>query len=148
MGGDAISLHSAQSNWAQAQSQDPATSLVYDRQLHGQRKPRAQEMSSQCREAHTLWSFWDRLFLRDNVLFFQSALYYHRPARRAPSRNYTSNRVMQDKTRPESRPEKILDTKLTARCTTSRERVLHLPITQGRPSDPQSTITAYRDGVP
>ncbi len=71
VGVDAISLHTAQSNWAQAQAQDPATSLVYDRQLHGQRETSAQEMSSQSREAHTLWSFWDRLFLRDNVLFFQ-----------------------------------------------------------------------------
>ncbi len=70
VGVDAISLHT-QSSWAQAQAQDPATSLVYDRQLHGQRKTSAQEMSSQSREAHTLWSFWDRLFQRDNVLFFQ-----------------------------------------------------------------------------
>ncbi len=71
VGVDAISIHSAQSNWAQAQAQDPATTLVYNRQLHGRRKPSAQEMSSQCREAHIPWSFWDRLFLRNNVLFFQ-----------------------------------------------------------------------------
>ncbi len=71
VGVDAISLHSAQSNWAQAQAQDPATTFVYDRQLHGQCKSSAQELNSQCREAHILWSFWDRLFLRDNVLFFQ-----------------------------------------------------------------------------
>ncbi len=71
VGVDAISLHAAQSNWAQAQAQDLTTSLVYGRQLHGQRKPSAQEMSSQGREAHTLWLFWDRLFLRDNLLFFQ-----------------------------------------------------------------------------
>ncbi len=71
MGVDATSLHAAQSNWAQAQAQGPATSLVYDRPLHGQRKPSAQEMSSQSREAHTLWSFLDRLFLRENVLFVQ-----------------------------------------------------------------------------
>ncbi len=41
VGVDAIPLHSAQSNWAQAQAQDPATSLVYDRPLHGHRKPSA-----------------------------------------------------------------------------------------------------------
>ncbi len=41
VGVDAISLHVAQSNWAQAQ--DPATSLVYDRQLHGHRKPSARD---------------------------------------------------------------------------------------------------------
>ncbi len=71
VGVDVISLYAAQLNLAQAQAHDPTTSLVYDRQLHGQRKPSAQEMSSQSREAHILWSFCDRLFLRDNLLFFQ-----------------------------------------------------------------------------
>lgn len=66
-----ITLHTATSNWAGAQANDPDVSLLYDRQLHGQRKPTAQEMGGQSREAHALWSFWGLLHLREGVLYFQ-----------------------------------------------------------------------------
>ncbi len=39
-----------------AQAIDPDTAVIYDRQSKGSRKPKAQEMQSQNREAQSLWA--------------------------------------------------------------------------------------------
>ncbi len=58
-GMDGLSLHAVQLNFAQLQTQY-AASLVQDRQLHEECKPKTHWTSSRNREAHT-----------DSVLFFQ-----------------------------------------------------------------------------
>ncbi len=67
----AVTRHTATQNWAATQARDPDTAVIYDRQLRGNRKPKAQEMQSQSREAQSLWAVWSDPSMQGVFLYFQ-----------------------------------------------------------------------------
>ncbi|BHF62235.1 hypothetical protein SprV_0200521600 [Sparganum proliferum] len=58
--------------WAILQAEDPDFGDIYDRQLHGSRKPTGREMREKSAAARALWSNWGRLRISDGVLFLHS----------------------------------------------------------------------------